>query len=186
VEAGTFSIAAVITNSEIVINNVVEKQLDSFWQKLKEVGANFEIKNNKVYFYKWKKLNSIEKLQTAVFPGFATDLQAPFAVLLTQIEGRSMIFETLFEGRLNYLFELEKMGAKINISNPYVAYIDGPTKLKGCSIASCDIRAGAAMVLASLIADGVTEITNINYIDRGYERLDEKLNNLGAKIQRVN
>ncbi len=104
--------------------------------------------------------------------------------MLTQAQGQSEIFETLFEGRLNYLFELEKMGAKIDILNPHQARIQGPTPLKGVPIASCDIRAGAAMVLAALCAEGTTEISNINYIDRGYENLEGKLQSLGAKIKR--
>ncbi|MBI4975262.1 hypothetical protein HZC20_01160 [Candidatus Peregrinibacteria bacterium] len=95
------------------------------------------------------------------------------------------MFETLFEGRLNYLFELEKMGARIEFLNPHQALIIGPTKLSAIPIASCDIRAGAAMVIAALIANGQTEISNINYIDRGYEKIEEKLKLLGAKIKRV-
>lgn len=184
-ETGTLSIAALLTRSELTLTNVVPKHLDSFWQKLRQAGVKFELTDTTAHFYPTERFMAVEKLQTAVYPGFATDLQAPFSVLLTQAEGRSMIFETLFEDRLNYLFELEKMGAKVKISNPYVAYVDGPTNLKGCAIASCDIRAGAAMVLAALVADSVTEISNINYIDRGYERLDEKLNRAGAKIERI-
>ncbi len=95
------------------------------------------------------------------------------------------MFETLFEGRLNYLFELEKMGAYIEFLNPHQALIIGPAKLKGIPISSCDIRAGAAMVIAALIAEGKTEISNINYIDRGYENLSKKLTSLGADIKRV-
>lgn len=106
-------------------------------------------------------------------------------MLLTQAEGESKIFETLFEGRLNYLFELEKMGAKVKILNPNQALVQGHTVLQGVPIASCDIRVGAAMVLAALCAEGTTEITNINYIDRGYEQLDQKLLSLGADIERI-
>jgi UDP-N-acetylglucosamine 1-carboxyvinyltransferase len=131
-----------------------------------------------------KHLKAI-RLQTAVFPSFPTDLQAPFATLLTQAKGTSFIFETLFDGRLQYLYELQKMGLKPKIINPYQAEITGPTKLKGASVASCDLRAGAAVVIAALAAEGQTEISNIYYIDRGYERLDEKLNSLGAKIERI-
>ena len=148
------------------------------------MGAKFERSKNEVKIIPSKNWKAIEKLRTAVYPGFATDLQAPFAVLLTQAKGVSKIYETLFEGRLNYLFELQKMGAEVEILNPNEALIKGPKKLKGVQIASCDIRAGAAMVLAALIADGSTEISNIDYIDRGYEQLDEKLRSLGAKIVR--
>lgn len=184
-EAGTFAIAAILTNGEVTINNCPTNQLDSFWQKLEEVGAKFTCHDNKVEIHKHNGLRAIEKLQTAVFPGFPTDLQAPFAVLLTQCEGESKVYETLFDGRLNYLAELEKMGADVQILNPHQAVIKGPTPLRAHTIASCDIRAGAAMVLAALIADGETEITDINYTDRGYERLEEKLRNLGAKIERT-
>lgn len=192
-EAGTFAIAALLTNGEVTVEGIDPGQLDSFWQKLDEVGANYELAggstSNKSASFKIlsnnKPFQAISMLRTAVYPSFATDLQAPFAVLLTQAQGQSKIFETLFEGRLNYLFELEKMGAKIEMLNPHQAIIKGPTPLKGVPIASCDIRAGAAMVLAALCAQGTTEISNINYIDRGYEKLDEKLRNLGAEITRV-
>lgn len=184
-EAGTFALAAVLTNGKVKIKNIDPTHLDSFWQSLSALAAKFEIDEVSATIFPHGKLSSPEKIQTAVFPGFPTDLQAPFAVLLTQCEGVTKIHETLFEGRLNYLFELERMGAKINILNPHEALITGPTLLKAAPIVSCDIRAGAAMVLASLIARGTTEISDINYIDRGYERLDEKLRNLGAKINRV-
>jgi len=112
-------------------------------------------------------------------------LQAPFGALLTLGNGVSRVFETLFEGRLSYLFELEKMGAHIELLNPHQALIIGPTKLRGKPVASCDIRAGATMVLAALAAKGETVISDIKYIDRGYERLDEKLRQIGAEIQKV-
>lgn len=184
-EAGTYAIASLVTKGEVILEDIQTSQLDSFWEKLDEIGASYELKENSVLMKKPEKLKSIHFLHTAVYPSFATDLQAPFAVLLTQAEGQSEIFETLFEGRLNYLFELEKMGAKVEILNPHQAVVNGPKLLKGVPISSCDIRAGAAMVLAALCAEGITEISNINYIDRGYENLEWKLENLGAKIQRI-
>lgn len=184
-EAGTFAIAALLTKGEVEIEGIPTNQLDSFWQKMDEIGAHYELKPTSVKILPTRKFKAVEMLRTSVFPSFPTDLQAPFAVLLTQAEGQSKIFETLFEGRLNYLFELEKMGAKIEVLNPHQAILKGITALKGVPIASCDIRAGAAMVLAALCAQGVTEISNINYIDRGYEKLDEKLDQLGASIQRT-
>lgn len=184
-EAGTFAIAGLITGGEIKINGIATEQLDSFWQKLDEMGANYQLEKNAILIKPTPKLLAPTPLRTAVYPSFATDLQAPFSVLLTQAEGETQVFETLFEGRLNYLFELEKMGAKIEILNPHQAKIKGKARLKGVPIASIDIRAGAAMVLAGLIAEGTTEISNINYIDRGYENIDKKLNSLGAKITRV-
>lgn len=186
-EAGTLALAAVLTRGEVTLENVVPGHLDSFWEKLEEAGARFTLGANSVTLHplpKDRSFQAIESLKTAVFPGFATDLQAPFSVLLTQAQGESRIFETLFEGRLNYLFELEKMGAKIELHNPQQATVWGATPLKGASITSCDIRAGAAMVLAALTAHGTTEIHDIRYIDRGYQQLDERLRGLGAKIER--
>ncbi|MBU1445753.1 UDP-N-acetylglucosamine 1-carboxyvinyltransferase, partial [Patescibacteria group bacterium] len=183
-EAGTFAIAAVITNGEVEIKGINPDHLDSFWQKLSQVGANFQIGKNSVKIMQHKKLAAVNKLQTAVYPSFPTDLQAPFAVLLTQAEGVSKIYETLFEGRLNYLFELEKMGAKFEMLNPHQAIIIGPRKLNAASISSWDIRAGAAVVIAALVGKGVSEVTNIGYIDRGYEKFEYKLRKLGADIER--
>jgi len=184
-EAGTFAIAAVATKGDVEIKGIDPDQLDSFWQKLEEMGAKFTLKKDSVHIYPAKSLDAVKMLRTAVYPSFATDLQAPFTVLLTQAKGVSKIFETLFEGRLNYLFELEKMGAHVEFLNPHQALIIGSRKLKGMPISSWDIRAGAAMVIAALIAEGKTEISNINYIDRGYEKLDEKLRGLGASIKRI-
>ncbi|KKT74850.1 MAG: UDP-N-acetylglucosamine 1-carboxyvinyltransferase [Candidatus Peregrinibacteria bacterium GW2011_GWA2_44_7] len=185
---GTLALAALLTRGEVTLTDVQPDHLDSFWEKLEEVGARFKLEKDKVHLKplpKGKLFKAIESLKTAVFPGFATDLQAPFTVLLTQAEGESRIFETLFEGRLNYLLELEKMGAKIKLHNEQQATLYGPSRLKGTMITSCDIRAGAGMVLAALVAEGQTEINDIRYIDRGYEKLDETLRGLGAKIERV-
>lgn len=184
-EAGTFAIAAVATKGDVIIEGVETEQLDSFFQKLGEMGAKFSLEDNRIHIKPANSLKAPTPLRTSVHPGFPTDLQAPLTVLLTKAKGVTKVFETLFEGRLNYLFELEKMDAKVEILNPHQAIIIGPRKLKGCPISSCDIRAGAAMVIAALMAEGETEISNINYIDRGYERLNEKLAGLGADIQRV-
>lgn len=184
-EAGTFIIAAVLTNGEVEVKGIDPHHLDSFWQKLSEMGACYEFKKNSVLIKPHDKLKAIGQLRTAVHPSFPTDLQAPFTVLLTQAQGDSKIFETLFDGRLNYLFELEKMGAKFEILNPHQAIISGKTKLKGVPISSWDIRAGAAMVLAALVANGTTEINNIGFIDRGYDNLEQKLQKLGAVIERA-
>lgn len=183
--AGTYAIAGIITNGDITIHNVNHKELYSFYGPLKRVGANFEMLDNALHVHPPHDLKALKKLQTAIFPGFSTDLQSPFGVLLTQCEGKSMIFETLFENRLIYLYELEKMGAKIAIMNAHQAQIFGKSTLKGTEIQSWDLRAGAAMVLAGLIAEGTTKVTNINYIDRGYENFPETLATLGAKIRRV-
>jgi UDP-N-acetylglucosamine 1-carboxyvinyltransferase len=184
-EAGTLAIAATVTKGELTIKGIETNQLDSFWQKMEEVGVEFELSPKSVKIFPSKNLRAIRILRTAVYPSFPTDLQAPFSVLLTMANGVTKVFETLFEGRLNYLFELEQMGAHIEFLNPHQALIIGPRKLKGLPISSHDIRAGAAMVIASLAAKGTTEISNISYIDRGYENLELKLRSLGADIQRV-
>ncbi|MBN1258161.1 UDP-N-acetylglucosamine 1-carboxyvinyltransferase [Candidatus Peregrinibacteria bacterium] len=183
-EAGTLVLAAAITKGTVDVLDIEPHHLDIFWQKLREVGVHFELGKDMVRVLPSSELKAV-RLQTAIFPSFPTDLQAPFATLLTQAKGKSFIFETLFDGRLQYLYELEKMGVKPNILNPYQAEIEGPVSLKGASVSSCDIRAGAAMLIAALAAEGETEISNIYYIDRGYERLDEKLNSIGAQIKRV-
>ncbi|MEK7672682.1 MAG: UDP-N-acetylglucosamine 1-carboxyvinyltransferase [Patescibacteria group bacterium] len=184
-EAGTFAIAAVATHGHLLIEGIDTDDLDSFLQKLEEIGGKFKVNKDSLEIFPSDELVATKMLRTAVHPSFPTDLQAPFTVLLTQAKGVSKVFETLFEGRLNYLFELEKMGAHVEFLNPHQALIIGPKKLKNVPISSWDIRAGAAMVIAALIAEGSTEISNINYIDRGYENFDEKLRNIGADIQRV-
>jgi len=184
-EAGTLAIAAVATEGDVLITGININFLDSLWQKFNELGVKYELTEDSIHVLPTKKLKPIPKLQTAVYPSFATDLQAPFTVLLTKANGVSKIFETLFEGRLNYLFELEQMGAHIEYLNPHQALIIGPKNLKGRPISSYDIRAGAGMVIAALMANGETEISNIQYIDRGYERLEEKLRSLGADIHRI-
>ncbi|MEK7086142.1 MAG: UDP-N-acetylglucosamine 1-carboxyvinyltransferase, partial [Patescibacteria group bacterium] len=183
-EAGTFAIAAVATKGTLTIKGINPDHLDSFWQKLEEIGGKFKLSESSVMIYPSANLEATKMLRTAVYPSFPTDLQAPFTVLLTQAHGVSKIFETLFEGRLNYLFELEKMGAHIEFLNPHQALVIGPRELRNIPISSCDIRAGAAMVIAALIAKGKTEISNIYYIDRGYEKFDEKLRSVGADIER--
>ncbi len=182
---GTYAIAGLLTQSEIEIKNVNHKELLSFYGILKRMNAQFEMKENALKIFPSPNLISPPKVQTAIFPGFSTDLQSPLGVLLTQAKGKTNLFETLFENRLTYLLELEKMGADIEISNPHQAIIKGPKPLRAAEVQSWDLRAGAAMVLAGLIAKGKTKITNIDYIDRGYENFVENLQSLGAKIERV-
>ncbi|MDH3324319.1 MAG: UDP-N-acetylglucosamine 1-carboxyvinyltransferase [Candidatus Peregrinibacteria bacterium] len=182
---GTYAIAAALTGGELEINNVNHRELFSFYGAFKRVGAKFQMKENQLKILPTKRLRAVPKIQTAIFPGFPTDLQSPFGVLLTQCSGTSVIFETLFENRLTYLSELEKMGAKVEMLNSHQAKVYGPTRLKAAEVQSWDLRAGAAMVLAGLIAEGTTKVTNIDYIDRGYENFAENLNRLGAKIRRV-
>ncbi len=183
-EAGTFAIAAALTNGRIKIGGINPHDLDILWNKFGEAGIEYEIKHDSITILPHGRLKNVSKVRTAVFPSFPTDLQAPFTVLLTMTPGESMVHETLFDGRLNYLAELEKMGVKFDILNPHQAIIHGPHKLEAAPISSWDIRAGAAMVLAALAAKGKTEISNIGFIDRGYDDLEGKLKKLGAKIER--
>ncbi len=188
-EAGTFAIASALTSGSVTIKNFEPDDLTSFWNLLEDTGVTIEYDKHavKVSMEKTlkKTLHSCGKLQTAIHPGFPTDLQAPFAVLLTQCQGDTLIHETLFEGRLNYLHELKKMGARVEIKNEHEALVSGATQLHGTRVQSCDIRAGAGMILAGLTASGKTEVLDIQYIDRGYEKFDAKLRALGAKIERM-
>lgn len=182
---GTYALAVALAGGNLLLKNVSHKELLSFYGAFQRVGGNFEILDNSLRVKTPKKLKALPKLQTAIFPGFSTDLQSPFGVLLTQCEGESMIFETLFENRLTYLQELEKMGAKVQQMNPHQARIVGPTPLRGARVQSWDLRAGAAMVLAGLAAEGTTRVSNVQYIDRGYENFPENLEALGAVVKRV-
>ncbi len=184
--AGTYAISAILTGGEMLIENVDHFELYSFYGLLKRAGVNFEMEGQNLRILPTKKLIAIPKIQTAIFPGFASDLQSPMGLLATQCEGETMIFETLYEGRLTYLNELEKMGANIRLLNAHQAIIRGRTPLKGQEVQSWDLRAGATVVLAGLIAEGTTKVTNIQYIDRGYEYFVETLQELGAKIKRIN
>ena len=183
-EAGTFAIAAVITDGEIEIRNVTVEHLTSFIYKLRQTGAIVETEDDRMRVRRNGALKALT-LQALPYPGFATDLQAPFAVLLTQAQGISYVHERVFDNRLLYIGELRKMGAEIVTTGTTVAIISGPTPLTGSSLRAMDVRAGAAFVLAGLAARGRTEVTDVYHVDRGYERIDEKLRMLGANIERV-
>lgn len=185
-EAGCFVIAALITHGRIRLMDVEYEHLISFLDTIRRAGGIWKWNPEERTLLVDGELSFVNamKMQTMIFPGFPTDLQAPMGVLMTQAKGVSRIFETLFEGRMAYLYELEKMGAHIEVLNSHQALVIGPTPLRGRLVASNDIRAGAAMVLAGLCAEGQTTITDVRYIERGYDRLDEKLRNLGAKIER--
>jgi UDP-N-acetylglucosamine 1-carboxyvinyltransferase len=182
-EAGTFMAAAAATNGDVLIKNVIPTHLEAMSAKLREMGVevieyedSIRVRNNG----RTKAVN----IKTLPYPGFPTDMQQPMSVLLAISEGTAIITESIFESRFKYLDELKRMGAKINVEGR-VAVIEGVNKLSGAPVFATDLRAGAAMVVAGLVADGKTEISNIGHIDRGYERLEEKLNSLGAKIYRI-
>lgn len=187
IESGTFMIIAALASKEYLdIENACIDDLYSFIEKLKEAWVTVEeLGNDTLRVYKADKIEWIW-VQTNVFPGFPTDIQSPFAVLMTQAEGISKIHEVLFENRLNVLIELEKMKANVALLNPHEALIFGKKNLKWwVTVTSWDLRAGAAMVIAGLIAQGTTNITNVEYIHRGYENFVEKLTALGADIKEI-
>lgn len=184
-EAGALILAGIVSRGQITVRGADASHLTSFLGAIKRVGACVKKCPNGDLLVDGRHTTlSPTRIQTNIFPGFPTDLQAPFGVLLTQVDGVSRIFEVLFEGRMAYLYELEKMGAHIEILNSHQALIIGPTKLHGRTVASNDIRAGVAMVIAGLAAEGETVITDVQYIERGYDRLEEKLRSLGADIVR--
>lgn len=185
-EAGCFVIAALVTRGKLRLHDIDDSHLTMFLDVIRRAGGIWKYDKAAKTLLVDGELSFLNafKLQTNIFPGFPTDLQAPMGVLMSQAKGVSRVFETLFEGRLAYLYELEKMNAQVEILNSHEALVIGPTPLKGRLVASNDIRAGAAMVLAGLCAEGTTTITDVKYIERGYEKLDEKLRSVGAKIER--
>jgi len=183
-EAGTFLIAFAITHGEGKIKNVNPEHLIMFFEKMKEIGVIFKVFENEILVKPSKKFFPT-KIQALPYPGFPTDLQPQISVLLTQAEGKSLIHEPLYENRFQHLQELRKMGADIEITDPHRALIFGKKELIGNKLNASDIRSGAALVLAALAAKGTSEIERISQIDRGYEKFDEKLKELGAKIERI-
>lgn len=185
-EAGCLIIAALVTKGKVRLHGTDPEHLLSFLDTVRRLGGTCKYDNEGVLFVDGE-ISSLQSLnvKTNIFPGFPTDLQAPMGVALTQAKGVSRIFERLFEGRMAYLYELEKMGAHVEVLNSHEALIIGPTPLRGRTVASNDIRAGAAMVIAALCAEEETIITDIRYIERGYDRLDAKLRSLGAKIEKI-
>ncbi|OGD57296.1 UDP-N-acetylglucosamine 1-carboxyvinyltransferase [Candidatus Berkelbacteria bacterium RBG_13_40_8] len=184
IETGTFAALAVVTKSPLKIVNCRTKDLEIFWEKLSKMGVKFEKREDFLYIKSSSHLTS-GSIETEVYPAFPTDLQSLMGLIFTQADGTSKIGENLYENRLNYLRELEKMGARINILNSHQAEITGPTILHGAKIASLDIRSGITLILAGLIAEGKTVISNAEIVDRGYEKIEERLQKIGAKIKRV-
>lgn len=186
-EAGAFTIAALVTGGKVRLHDVDNEHLLSFFDTITRMGGVLKYDAADKVLFVDGELSSLKaiNIKTNIFPGFPTDLQAPMGVALTQATGVSRIFERMFEGRMAYLYELEKMGAQVEVLNSHEALIIGPSHLRGRTVASNDIRAGAAMVLAALCAEGETIITDVRYIERGYDRLEEKLTKLGAKIEKM-
>lgn len=180
IEVGTLLCMSAITGGEIVVNNVNSEHITPIIHKLEETGSKIIVDKNKVILKGTKKIKAID-IKTMPYPGFPTDMQSIFASILTTAKGTSVIVENIFENRYRYTAELNKMGAKITTEGK-TAVIKGVRKLSGATVKSTDLRGGASMILAGLCAKGMTTVTNIEYILRGYENLDKKLNELGAKI----
>lgn len=184
IEAGTFLILGALAADDLLIKNIFPEELASLSSVLKEAGVDVEYEKNSARIRKPKNMKAVQ-IKTKEYPGFATDLQAPFAVLATQAEGQSLIHETIFEGRLSYTQDLNRMGANISLMDPHRAMVQGPTPLYGRKLESPDLRAGLAFMIAAIIAEGESQIGNIYQIDRGHEKIDERLRVIGANIQRV-
>lgn len=184
IEAGTFIIIAAAMAKRMVINNIIPQHIEALLSKLKEMGVNMEVGVDHVVIERSPQLKSVD-ITTKPYPGFATDLQQPLTALLTQAEGEGRVNETIYIERFKHCIELEKMGADIELI-PAGAIIKGPTRLYGTKVSATDLRCGAAMIVAGLIAEGVTSIDNVYHIDRGYSEIDKKLSALGAKIWREN
>ena len=183
-EGGSFVAIGAGNRGKVLVKKLNPEHLDLFLVKLKEIGVEF--KRNKDSIEVWGKSEfKPTRIQALPYPGFPTDLLPLVVPLLTQAKGKSLIHDPLYENRLNYTQELKKMGADIEVSDPHRAFIFGKTPLRGVTIESWDIRAGASLVLAGLMAQGVTTIKNIEQIDRGYEKLEERLQRLGAEIKRA-
>lgn len=203
-EIVTLAIAAVITKGDILITDIDSVDLSDFIRKMEEIGAGIEKKGKGIRFFYKGEIRATD-METSVYPGFMTDWQAPWAVLMTQAKGISVIHERVYESRFGYVSELKKMGANIKLFNPSVenpgefynfnikddrlenkhaARISGPTKLHNGIVTITDLRAGATLVLAALAAKGESVILEVYHLDRGYERFEDRLNNLGADIIR--
>ena len=182
IEAGTFMILAAAMADHVTLENVIPYHLDALMSKLKEAGVHIDSKIDYVDIYRSDKLKAVD-IKTSPYPGFATDLQAPLSSLLTQATGISTVTETIYPERFKHCEQLRKMGANTSVTYPK-ATISGKTPLVGTDVWATDLRCGAGMVVAGLLAEGITTIHDIYHIDRGYENLDGKLQEIGAKIWR--
>ncbi|MXQ47971.1 UDP-N-acetylglucosamine 1-carboxyvinyltransferase [Streptococcus pneumoniae] len=180
IEAGSYIALAAAVGSGVRITNVLYEHLESFIAKLEEMGVRMTVEEDSIFVEKQDKLKAVS-IKTSPYPGFATDLQQPLTPLLLKAEGRGTIFDTIYEKRVNHVPELARMGAKISVVGDQVVY-DGPNQLTGAEVRATDLRAGAALVTAGLMAKGRTEISNIEFILRGYSNIIEKLRALGADI----
>lgn len=183
-EAATFLVAGAILPGEIEVRNFFPSYLDLFLAKLTEIGVNFK-KGSDFVKVKFSKDLRSSRIQALPYPGFQTDLIPVILPLLTQAKGKSLVHDPLYENRLHFTQELRKMGADIEVVDPHRAFVFGPTPLRGVKIESWDIRAGASLIIAALVAEGQSTIENVHQVDRGYEEIETKFQKLGADIKRV-
>ena len=183
IEAGTYISLAAAVGHGIRINNVLYEHLEGFIAKLEEMGVHMTVSEDSIFVEEQTNLKAVN-IKTAPYPGFATDLQQPITPLLLKAEGRGTLIDTIYEKRVNHVFELAKMNADISTTNDHILY-KGGNPLQGAKVKATDLRAGAALVIAGLMAEGKTEITNVEFILRGYSNIIEKLRNLGADIELI-
>ena len=181
IEAGTFLCIAAMNHSNIIVKNIDEDHIIPIIDKLEEAGCELQIEDRQIQIKAPKKLKSVN-IKTMPYPGFPTDMQSIFGALLITAKGTSVITENIFESRYKFTQELIRMGAKISVEGK-TAIIKGVKKLYGANVKATDLRGGAALVMAATTAKGITKVENIDYILRGYERFDKKLEKLGVKIQ---
>ena len=184
IEAGTYMIAAAMTHGDVIIENVLAEHQKPLLAKLREAGVLIEEDIDRIHVACPGELKGVN-VKTLPYPGFPTDMQAQIMAMMTISQGRSTVMETVFENRFMHVVELNRMGASIATTGARGAIIEGPAKLTGCEVSATDLRAGAAMILAGLVAEGTTTVGNLHHIDRGYEDIVGKLKGLGADIQRI-
>ncbi len=183
IEAGTYMAAVAATGGSVLIKNVIPKHLECISSKLREMGVRVTDQGDAVLVESTGRLKKA-KVKTMPYPGFPTDMQPQIAVCMALAQGTSVITESVWDNRFRYIGELRRMGANVQVDGK-IAVIEGTQKLRGCPVKACDLRAGAAMVIAGLAAEGTTTISDIKYVERGYENIVEKLQNLGADFVRV-
>ena len=184
IEAGTFCVAATLAKGNLEVENLNPKIINTELNLLKKAGAKIRTSKNKIFIKGPNKIKSIKKINTKEFPGIPTDLQAQLMVLMCKAEGKSSITESIFENRFMHVAELQRLGANINIKNNK-AIIEGSTKFIGAELMSSDLRASVALVLAAIVSNGKSHINRIYHLDRGYERIENKLQKIGVKIKRL-
>ncbi|MDQ0257168.1 UDP-N-acetylglucosamine 1-carboxyvinyltransferase [Evansella vedderi] len=182
IETGTFMILGAAMGQSVLVDNVIPDHVESLTAKLREMGIMVDVADDQILVRSSENLKSVD-VKTLVYPGFPTDLQQPFTSLLTQADGVSMVTDTIYNARFKHIDELRRMGANIKVEGRS-ALVNGGTPLQGAKVRASDLRAGASLVVAGLMANGVTEITGVEHIDRGYGGLENKLKGLGAKIWR--